>query len=124
MDEKILIIDDDPAVRSMVSDFLGKKGFTAITAKDGKEGIKTASRLMPALILLDITMPKMDGFAVLEKLKSSEKTMSIPVIMLTARSEEEAKLKALSLYCQYYLVKPFDLGVLESKIKELLKITT
>ena len=121
MGKKILIIDDNADVCSTVSEFLGKKGFTAITATSGKEGIRTAHKLKPDLILLDIMMPKMDGFAVLKKLKDSQKTMTTPVIMLTARGDEESKLKASSLYSEYYLVKPFQMEELESKIKTVLE---
>ncbi|MFC1514379.1 response regulator [Candidatus Omnitrophota bacterium] len=119
---KILIIDDDSAIRSVVSELLGAKGFTAIVAANGKEGIRSAQSLDPALILLDINMPKMDGFQVLEKLKSSEKTMSIPVIMLTAKGDDTSKMKASSLYAEHYLTKPFQIEELEFKIKEVLKI--
>jgi two-component system OmpR family response regulator len=122
MNTRILVIDDEPNICSLVSNFLGKKGFKAISANSGKDGIKAANRFRPDLILLDITMPTMDGFAVLEKLKHSDKTISIPVIMLTGRSDEDSKIKASGLYSEYYLVKPFQLEELESKIKEVLKI--
>ena len=121
MEKKILIIDDEQNICNVVSEFLAKKGFTAITATSGKEGIKNANQLMPDLILLDINMPKMDGFAVLEKLKNSEKTISIPVIMLTGRGDDESKMKASGLYSQYYITKPFDLEELASKIEQILK---
>lgn len=123
MSKKILIIDDDKNFCALVSVFLGKKGFTSATVNSGKEGIEASRQLAPDLILLDINMPKMDGFAVLEKLKNSEKTMAIPVIMLTGRGDDESKLKASSLYSQYYITKPFDLEELDAKIKQILKIT-
>jgi len=122
MGKKILIIDDEEKICSVVSAFLGKKGFTAITAKDGGEGIKSAKRFMPDLILLDINMPKMDGFEVLKELKNHEKTMPIPVIMLTGRGDDESKIKAAGLYSDYYLTKPFDLEELASKIGQILRI--
>ena len=124
MSKKILIIDDEPNICSLVSDFLGKKGFTAITAKSGKEGVSAANKFLPDLILLDINMPEMDGFAVLEKIKYSPKTMPIPVVMLSGRGDDESKIKASGLYSEYYITKPFGLEELESKIKEVLKITT
>jgi len=116
MGKKILIIDDEEKICSVVSAFLGKKGFTAVTAHNGSEGIKAAQRLIPDLILLDINMPKMDGYAVLEKLKNHEKTIAIPVIMLSGRGDDESKIKAAGLYSAYYLTKPFDLEELASKI--------
>lgn len=124
MNKKILIIDDEPGICSLVSNFLGKKGFTVITAKSGKEGLSAANKFLPDLILLDINMPKMDGFAVLEKIKFSPKTIPIPVVMLSGRGDDESKIKASGLYSEYYITKPFDLEELESKIKEVLKITT
>jgi DNA-binding response OmpR family regulator len=120
---KILVIDDEESLRSLMSTYLGKKGYTVVTAKDGKEGLKTALRLIPDLILLDITMPKMDGFAVLQKLKDDQKTMSIPVVMLTGRGDDESKLKAVGLYSDYYITKPFDLEELHAKIRKILSAT-
>lgn len=123
MAKKILIIDDEPNICSVVSQFFEKKGFTAITAESGKEGIEIANQLVPDLILLDINMPKMDGFAVLVKLKNDQRTMSIPVVMLTGRSDDIAKLSASALSSEYYITKPCDLEELDSKIKQILKIT-
>jgi len=124
MAKKILIIDDEPGICSVVSTFLEKKGFTAIVAKSGKEGIGAANYRKPDLILLDINMPKMDGFEVLEKIKHSPKTLAIPVVMLSGRGDDESKIKASGSYSEYYITKPFQLEELESKIKEILKITT
>jgi len=118
--EKILVIDDEENLRSLVSTFLEKKGYTVLTAKDGKEGLKTALYHIPDLILLDISMPKMDGYAVLEKLKNNEITLSIPVVMLTGRGDDESKIKASGLYSNYYITKPFDLEALDAKMKQIL----
>ena len=123
MAKEVLIIDDEPNICSVVSQFLEKKGFTTITANSGKEGIEIANQLVPDLILLDINMPEMDGFEVLVKLKNDQKTMSIPVVMLTGRGDEIAKLSASALSSEYYITKPFDLEELNSKIKQILKIT-
>ena len=122
MSKKILAIDDNPDVTSVVEEFLTKKGFEVATANSGKDGLNQATRAIPDLILLDITMPHMDGFAVLEKLKQSPKTMSIPVIMLTAKSDDESKRRASGQYCQSYFTKPFDMAELEAKVKEVLNI--
>ena len=122
MKRKILVIDDEEKFCTLVSTFLEKKGYAAVTAKGGKQGIRAARYRAPDLILLDINMPKMDGFAVLEKLKADPKTMSIPVIMLTGRGDDDSKLKAASLYSEHYLTKPFDLEELDGKISQLLQI--
>lgn len=122
MKKRILIIDDEEKLCALVSTFLEKKGYSAVAAKGGKQGIRAARYRAPDLILLDINMPKMDGFAVLEQLKADPKTMSIPVIMLTGRGDDESKLKAASLYSEHYMTKPFDLEELDGKINQLLQI--
>lgn len=123
MDKKILIIDDE-------EDFcyFAKKNLEAIsnyeiiTANKGKKGIQIARKEKPDLILLDIMMPGIDGFEVLKRLKANEKTQKIPVIMLTAKDEDEAKIKASGLYCEDYLVKPVENVVLSAKIHKVLSL--
>jgi DNA-binding response OmpR family regulator len=92
------------------------------TAYNGKEGLKKAKLEKPDVILLDIMMPKMDGFAVLKALKKEMKTMYIPVIMLTAVGDEPSKLKAAAMYDEKYLTKPIENEALEASIKECLEI--
>jgi DNA-binding response OmpR family regulator len=120
MAKRILIIDDEPGICLVVSTFLEKKGFTAIAAKSGKEGIGVANHLKPDLILLDINMPEMDGFAVLVKIRNSEVTASIPVIMLTGRGDEMAKISASALSCEDYISKPFELEELLDKVEKII----
>jgi len=123
MDKKILIIDDE-------EDFcyFAKKNLEAIsnyeiiTANKGKKGIQIARKEKPDLILLDIMMPGIDGFEVLKRLKANEKTLNIPVIMLTAKDEDESKIKAAGLYCEDYLVKPVEKLVLRAKIQKVLSL--
>ena len=122
MDKKILMIDDEPEVCAVVCEFLEKKGFSSAYVTGGKEGIKTAQGMIPDLILLDINMPKMDGFAVLANLKQSPKTMSIPVIMLTGRGDNESKVQAARLYNDGYITKPFKMEELEIKIRQILRV--
>lgn len=123
MDKKILIIDDE-------EDFcyFAKKNLEAIsnyeiiTANKGKKGIQIARKEKPDLILLDIMMPGIDGFEVLKRLKGNEKTQRIPVIMFTAKDEDEAKIKASGLYCEDYIVKPVENVVLRAKIHKVLDL--
>jgi len=125
MDKKILIIDDE-------EDFcyFAKKNLEAIsnyeiiTENKGKKGIQIARKEKPDLILLDIMMPGIDGFEVLKRLKGNEKTQNIPVIMLTAKDEDESKIKAAGLYCEDYLVKPVENVVLRAKIHKVLGLRT
>jgi DNA-binding response OmpR family regulator len=118
---KILMIDDERDICFLVKQNMEMSGnYKVIIANNGKDGISTASREKPDLILLDIIMPGMSGFEVLEKLKSRPDTTSIPVVMLTAVGTEESKEKAMSLYNEDYLVKPVRTEALKSKIEEVL----
>jgi two-component system alkaline phosphatase synthesis response regulator PhoP len=119
--KKILIIDDESEYCELVKQNLELRGdFHVITANSGKEGISTATREKPDLILLDILMPGMDGFEVLKRLKEAPKTASIPVIMLTALGTEAAKEKAIELCNEDYLVKPVSIAYLKATIEAVL----
>jgi CheY-like chemotaxis protein len=82
-DTKILVIDDEPDNITFVETVLKKEGFTILSAEDGFEGFKTAMEQLPDLIILDVQMPKMDGFEVFNKLRTADSTKEIPIIMLT-----------------------------------------
>ncbi|MFA7677448.1 MAG: response regulator [Candidatus Omnitrophota bacterium] len=119
---KVLIIDDEEDLTFFVKANLELSGsYEVIIANRGKEGIKSASRHKPNIILLDIMMPQMDGFQVLEKLKKNPKTMAIPVIMLSAKTDDDSKLKAAGLYNEGYLVKPVQIDTLKAKIDQVLE---
>jgi len=119
--KKILIIDDEEDLSFFVKANLELAGYyEVVVATSGKAGIKAASQYKPDLILLDIMMPKMDGFEVLKKLKSSHATFSIPVIMLTAKGDDESKLKASKLYDEDYIIKPVRIEFLKTRIEEVL----
>ena len=120
--DKILIIDDEKDLCFFIKENLKLMGnYDVIIANDGKRGLFAAALHKPALILLDIMMPGLNGFQVLQKLKANARTLSIPVIMITAKNDEEFKLKAAGLYNHDYIVKPFEMGVLKSKIDAVLK---
>jgi len=120
--KKILIIDDEEDLAFFVKANLElTEGYEVNTATSGKEGLKLASSYQPDIILLDIMMPGTDGYETLIKLKTSRKTMAIPVIMLTAKADEESKIKAATLYNEDYLIKPVQVDVLKAKIEEVLR---
>ena len=123
MDRKrILIIDDEEDFCSLVKIALDTRGdFEVSIATNGNDGIELAKIEKPDLILLDITMPEIDGFQVLEKLKKNKSTMAIPVVMLTARDNPEFKHKAAQLYNEAYMTKPIEIATLKSTIEEVLK---
>ena len=119
---KVLIIDDEEDLTFFIKANLELVGdYEVITATTGKEGIAIAASGDINIILLDIMMPKMDGFEVLDKLKKTNGVLSIPVIMLTAKGDIESKIKAAGLYNEDYIVKPVHIGMLKSKIEEALK---
>ncbi|HKQ88700.1 MAG TPA: ATP-binding protein [Candidatus Acidoferrales bacterium] len=103
--ETILVIDDDPAVRDLMSRFLVKLGYHVVSAVNGDEGLKLAKLLRPVVITLDVVMPGLDGWDVLKQLKSDSDLSNIPVIMVTIVDNEVA---AMNLGASNYLVKPVD----------------
>ncbi|MBD3264375.1 MAG: response regulator [Candidatus Omnitrophica bacterium] len=120
--KKVLIIDDEEDLTFFVKANLEMSGdFKVLIANRAKEGIRMAAKHKPDLILLDIRIPQMDGFEILKKLKTNIKTLNIPVIMLTALSDESSKTKAAELYNEEYMVKPVKIDVLKAKIEEVLK---
>jgi len=122
MKKKILIIDDEEDLTFFVKANLELVGdYEVIIATSGKDGVAIASSQDVDLILLDIMMPKMDGFEVLEKIKKSPGILAIPVIMLTAKGDIDSKLKASGLYDEDYIVKPVPIEILKVKIEEALK---
>lgn len=119
--KKILLVDDEPDFCHFVkANLQGMGNYEVIIAPKGKKGIKQALKNNPDVILLDIMMPGIDGFEVLKRLKKDRRTMSIPVIMLTAKDDEESKDEAIGSYCEEYIVKPVEMSVLKSKIDDLL----
>lgn len=106
--KKILVADDDPDTLRVLTKVLSHEGFKVITAQDGREALKKATRERPAAILLDIIMPKLDGIEVCAKLKAQKITANIPVGFLTARTDTEAYRQALEQGGMFYLTKPFE----------------
>jgi DNA-binding response OmpR family regulator len=121
MRKKILVVDDDADLVELLSFNLKKAGFAIGTAFDGIEAIKKARSIAPDLILLDLMLPELDGFAVCEILRRDSATASIPVIMLTALSGELGRLTGLDSGANDYVTKPFSLKQLVSKVDEFLK---
>jgi CheY-like chemotaxis protein len=118
----ILLIEDEPVFQKTVGQFLEKEGFQIKSALDGQAGLAMAKKLKPDLILLDLILPKKDGFEVLTELKKDEATKDIPVIILTNLEEGADVEKALSSGATTYLVKAnYELEEVAKKIKETLK---
>lgn len=121
MAKKILFVEDEPSLQKAVSEILVQEGFKVLTASDGEEGLKMA-RQQPDLVLLDLILPKKDGFEVLKEMKEDEKMKNIPVIVLTNLEGTGDVEKALELGATTYLVKAnYELEDVLTKIKEFLK---
>ncbi len=103
--KKILIVEDDPAIIKPIVFLLGKKGIAALTAANAEDGLLIAYQDAPDLILLDILMPKIDGFTMLEKLKSDEKTKNIPVFIISNLGSDEKIKRGMELGAKKYFVK-------------------
>jgi DNA-binding response OmpR family regulator len=115
--KKILIVDDDPDIIELTKKGLEASGYKVTAACDGVEGLKKAIEEKPDLILLDIIMPKKDGFAMLKDLKENKATSDIPVIMLSAKGETDALLKSEKFGVVDYFIKPCDWDELLNYIK-------
>ena len=113
----ILAVDDESDVLLIVKTALQAEGYNVVTAPDGPDALKTAHEEKPDLILLDVMMPDMDGFEVLDKLRDDDVTCQIPVIMLTGLTERERKRSAIERGTKYYITKPFDFQDLFSKVR-------
>lgn len=122
MPQKILIVDDHIVNRKLLVGILKKEGYKLIEAGDGKEAIEFALRELPDLILLDIMMPKKDGYEVCSELKSDSRSANIPIIFLSAKSGTKDKIKGLELGGADYVTKPFDRGEVVARVRAQLKI--
>lgn len=116
----ILLVEDNEMNRDMLSRRLERRDFQVLIAVDGREGVETASRELPDLVLMDMSLPEMDGWEATRLLKSDEKTSSIPVIALTAHAMAGDREKALEAGCDDYDSKPVDFKRRLTKIEALL----
>jgi DNA-binding response OmpR family regulator len=117
---KILLVEDDPFLLSMYTVKFELENFSVITAEDGEKGLNLAKKEKPKIILLDIMLPKKDGFEVLTELKKDEATKNIPVILLTNLSQKKEVAQGLSLGANDYLIKAhFMPSEVVEKIKKL-----
>ena len=121
MAAKILVVDDDPNVQRLLQYTLKQEGYDVIVAGDGAEGFRLWGQEIPDLVLLDVMLPKLDGYQVAQKIREQEAAAShVPIIMLTAEREVEQKVRGLRAGADDYLIKPFHPAELLARIKSLL----
>lgn len=120
MQYKILIVDDDANICELLRLYLEKDGFDTVVANDGEQAVEYASKYSPDLILLDIMLPKLDGWQVCREIR---KTSETPIIMLTAKGETFDKILGLELGADDYVSKPFDTKEVIARIKAVLRRT-
>ncbi|HEY3398643.1 MAG TPA: response regulator [Armatimonadota bacterium] len=108
MPRKILVVDDERHIVRLVEVNLAKSGFTVITAFDGVEALEQVAKEKPDMVILDVMMPRMDGFEVLKRLQADASTRDIPVIMLTAKAQDADIFRGWSSGVSSYLTKPFN----------------
>ena len=123
MSKKLLIVEDDTVLQKALSSYLTTETFEVISALDGEEGIRMALSEKPDLILLDIVLPKKDGYQVLQEVKANSETKHIPIVLLTNLGSIADVEKALEMGATTYLVKAdYKLEEVDAKIKEILNI--
>lgn len=117
MNRRVLVIEDDPVIRANVQELLTEEGFEAISARDGADGIALAKARVPSLIVCDIGLPKLDGYAVLRAVREDAAIASVPFIFLTAKAERTDVRAGMTLGADDYLTKPFSAGELLDAVR-------
>ncbi|MGH7361243.1 MAG: response regulator transcription factor, partial [Candidatus Methylomirabilales bacterium] len=119
--EKVLVVDDEPLIAQMLTDRLQELYVNVIRASNGVEALEMAWEHVPDLILLDVMMPKIDGFEVAKILKENPRTATIPIIFLTALSQVKDKVRGLQLGAEDYVTKPFHFDELLVRVNKVLR---
>lgn len=117
MSDTILVIDDDKTLLGLIAEYLGKAGYVTLTAASGVAGLQAFHEQHPDLVVLDVMMPKMDGWKVCERVRE---VSDVPVFMLTAKGEEHDRLHGFRLGVDDYMIKPFSFAELAARIKAIL----
>ena len=120
MKETILVVDDEPHIRKILAFLLEQNGFTVLSAEDGVRALQLVRTELPDLILLDLMMPKMDGFEVCQHLREDFQTSQIPIIIVTAKGDVSEKVRGLKGGANDYLTKPYDHNELVARVRNML----
>jgi len=121
MAARILIVEDDPDIAELVARYLEKAAFETDRAASGRDALQMIAVNPPALVVLDLMLPHVDGLEICRRLRSDQKTAAIPLIMLTARAEESERIVGLELGADDYLAKPFSPNELVARVRALLR---
>jgi len=119
---KVLVVDDEVYILHILDFSLGAEGFDVITAADGEQALARARSERPDLIVMDIMMPRLDGYETCRRLKSDPTTKQIPVLLLTARGREEDRRRGMEAGADDYMTKPFSPNKLIARVTEMLGI--
>ncbi len=119
--KNILVVEDEEDILSLIEYHLSNEGYTVSCAESGETGLELATQTIPDLMILDLMLPGLDGLTVLRHLKNDQKTSEIPVIILTAKGEDRDIVQGLELGADDYLTKPFNMNVLQARIKAVMR---
>lgn len=119
--KKILIVDDEVDLVETIRFLLEREGCSVLVSGDGEDALNQARRENPHLIILDIMLPKLDGYKVCRQLKSDKRYKQIPILMLTARAQQKDKILGMEAGADEYIIKPFDLAAFIEKVKTYLR---
>ncbi|WP_036485829.1 response regulator transcription factor [Myxosarcina sp. GI1] len=118
--KKLLLIDDDPNLILLVKDYLEFRGYNVATAENGREALEVLDRHIPDLIICDVMMPEMDGYALVKHIREEPTTNKIPVLFLSAKGQSQDKVKGLNEGADVYMVKPFEPEELVAQVESSL----
>ncbi|MGR6923510.1 response regulator transcription factor [[Actinomadura] parvosata] len=116
---KVLVVDDDEVIRQLIAVNLNLEGFEVVTATDGQDCLERVLDVMPDVITLDVMMPFLDGWTTAQRLRTEEATSHIKVVLITARAQDDDKIRGWGIGVDAYLTKPFDPAELIQVVREL-----
>ncbi len=119
--KKLLLVDDDPNLILLVKDYLEFRGYEVVTAENGREALEILASELPDMIICDIMMPEMDGYAFVTELRKQNQASWIPVLFLSAKGQSQDRIKGLNLGADVYMVKPFEPEELVAQVESSLK---
>ncbi|MGK7883997.1 MAG: response regulator transcription factor [Crocosphaera sp.] len=117
----LLLVDDDPNLVLLVKDYLEFQGYEVTTAENGKEALRVLTEDVPDMIICDVMMPEMDGYALIEQVRKNNRTSCVPVMFLSAKGQSQDRVKGLQTGADVYMVKPFEPEELVAQVESSLK---